>query len=110
MAALTNLALNSLAAYRLARLVSVDDITEPLRTKVTDWLVGNGGTYHRKLAELIGCPHCSGVWISFGVIAVAPYVVPGWKQIIRPALAVAAIESILADLSAAAEAHASSVG
>lgn len=50
-----------LAAYRLARAVSLDSITEPAR----DWLAVHAPV---KLAELVSCGFCSGFWLS-GIVA-----------------------------------------
>lgn len=42
-----------LAVYRVTRLVTIDDITHPIRDRMHGWL-----------AELVTCPFCVGVWVS----------------------------------------------
>jgi FtsH-binding integral membrane protein len=60
MTALT-FALLSLAAYRAARAVSLDTITEPMR----DWLDDvTLGTHYRKLYELMACGFCTSFWLA----------------------------------------------
>jgi hypothetical protein len=88
-----DLVLDGLAVYRLARLITVDDITEPLRQRATDWLVGS---QHHRAAELINCGYCVSVWTAFGVVFVAPRVVPGWQKV-RLALAAAGVAAVLFD-------------
>jgi len=61
MTALT-FAILSLAAYRAARAVSLDSITEPVR----DWFDDRAGWswLDAKAAELVSCGWCSGFWLS----------------------------------------------
>lgn len=89
----TDLLLDGFAAYRLARLITVDDITEPARRRATDWLIGE---QHRRAAELINCGYCVSVWMAFGVVFVAPRVVPRWQKV-RLALAAAGAAAVLFD-------------
>lgn len=49
-----------LFAYRLTRLIAVDDITSPLRDRAHGWL-----------GELVTCPFCVGVWVSAAVVLFA---------------------------------------
>lgn len=64
-----DLGLLSLATFRLARIVSFDAVTEPIRAPVAESTPG-GGTKpkgqgaRRALGELVACPLCVGVWIS----------------------------------------------
>ncbi len=59
MTALTFLILG-LAAYRAARAVAIDTITEPVRL----WLESKPSRVARWFDELVGCPFCCGFWIS----------------------------------------------
>jgi hypothetical protein len=64
-----DLGLLALSTFRLARIVSFDPVTEPIRAPVTEGEPG-GGTkpkgrgVQRALGELISCPLCIGVWIA----------------------------------------------
>ena len=60
---LTIFTLLSFAAYRAARAISLDTITEPLRDGLEDWSIGHTG-WRRKLSELVSCGWCSGFWLS----------------------------------------------
>lgn len=67
-------ALLALAAYRAWRLVGIDDITAPLRDRVTGrrWVSGDDAQwdrYHPWLDKLAGCPWCLGAWIAVTVTA-----------------------------------------
>src|SRR5690242_20889167 len=53
----------ALAAARITRLVTRDTITQPLRL----WLINRSGVDSR-LAELLSCDWCSGVWVSSAVV------------------------------------------
>jgi hypothetical protein len=62
-------ALLALAAYRLWRLIGIDEITAPIRDRVTGRLWASGEDtrwerYHPTLDKLIGCPWCLGAWVS----------------------------------------------
>jgi len=52
----------SLAAYRAARAVALDTITEPVR----EWFDDRAGrsVWWAKAAELVSCGYCSGFWLS----------------------------------------------
>lgn len=75
-------ALASLAAYRVTRLVTLDKITEPIFGALRLWLeerwirkhagddenlaclYGKSETWNSKLAFLLSCPWCLGFWVS----------------------------------------------
>lgn len=64
------------ATARLTRLVTDDVITQPIR----EWVVIRWGG-HSKIATLITCPWCLGLWTAAAVITweeVARY--HGWNQ------------------------------
>ena len=49
-----------LGAYRLTRLVTADVVADRPR----QWLIRRGGW----AGDLVGCPACSGAWVSAGVV------------------------------------------
>jgi len=55
-----------LACWRLARLLSVDEIFRPARVKIVARF-GEGG----QIAYLVTCPWCISIWSSIPVAAVA---------------------------------------
>lgn len=63
------------ASFRLTRLVTTDDITERPRT----WLISKIGE-DSKIATLLTCNWCVGIYITFGVFAEYLYlgIVPIW--------------------------------
>jgi hypothetical protein len=72
---------DSLAVYRVTRLVTTDVISESIRDRVVD----RGGL----LAEGVECDWCVGVWVATGA-AVWKAVSPGSWEAVRWPLAVAA--------------------
>lgn len=86
-------ALLALAAYRAWRLVAIDDITTPLRDRVTGRVFWDDKTqkhrYKLTLDKLIGCPWCLGAWISIAV-TVAWWVWPHATLIVCVPFAVSA--------------------
>jgi hypothetical protein len=91
--------LDALASYRLARLLTMDDLTKPVRDTVWKWA---SDREHHRLAEFVTCPHCVGVWVAAGVVLVAPRALPrrGWRAL-RLFLAVAGAESLMASAAGA---------
>lgn len=83
---------DSLAVWRLVRLLMRDEITKEARASLTGWTLKNG---HTKLRYLIQCPHCIGIYAAVFVIALR-YVRGG--SIIRDGFAVAGLNSILWEL------------
>jgi hypothetical protein len=95
-----DLVLDGLATYRLARLLTMDDLTKPARDRVWKWAADR--EMHR-LAEFVTCPHCVGVWVAAGVVSLSALRgVPGWRHV-RTFLAVAGAESLLASIAGALE-------
>lgn len=119
-----DLAVDTLAAYRITRLVTSDVLTAGARATVIerayrrsarahgetlsarvgqsvhgmstdDWLdmVVLEGADAPKVAYLVTCQWCVGVWVAAGVVA-ARRLVPGWPLVAR-ALAVAGAQSII---------------
>lgn len=86
------LARDAIAVARLTRLVTSDDITEPLREGWIGWAYGHRVPLHLldafgpepvswievyeadidppKLATVIMCRWCASIWLAFGVLAV----------------------------------------
>jgi hypothetical protein len=81
------LAVDVLATHRLTRLATVDVISEPVRQTAVTRLLRQSGVVERpgseqtaqdlveavkdppKLARLITCRWCAGIWIAAGVVA-----------------------------------------
>jgi hypothetical protein len=97
----------TLAVYRTVRLWLYDTITEPLRARVigneerSGFLIDHANGFTLWLLELLTCPWCLGVWVSFGAVAAlsaAGTVDYGWSPAgvgaaTATALAVAAAQS-----------------
>lgn len=111
-----DLVIDAVAAYRITRLVTSDTFGDRLRDAVIRWayddptaeMVEQGVADRRgwqdyahadddppKVAELVTCPWCAGVWVGFGVVA-ARRLAPGlWGPVAR-ALAVSAVAAQIA--------------
>jgi hypothetical protein len=50
------------AAYRAARFLALDSLTEPFRERLTYWSAGSG--WREKFSDLITCGWCNGYWLS----------------------------------------------
>ena len=63
----------ALASDRLARALSVDSVFESARARCDGWASAHpDARVPRWISSLVGCPLCTGWWISLGVSAVAP--------------------------------------
>ncbi len=82
------------AAYRLARLVTVDKITDGLRSWLGRKAAGKP-KYHPRwlLAEVAGCPYCLGLWISLALAFWFHPVTPG--QYLMFAFGIAGFQAFL---------------
>jgi hypothetical protein len=87
---LEEVAVLALAASRLTRAVSLDEITRPVRERIGE-RAGRGGTALTWFNKLITCPLCIGWWISIGVSLVAP----GRHRVLR-GVSVAGAQTFLA--------------
>lgn len=102
------------ATYRLTRLVTADDLTLPLRDRIVRAAyeragVNTGEMYHPalfamaedddppKLATLVTCRWCAGVWISLGVVVARRLCPRAWPPLAR-ALTYSAGAALLARL------------
>ena len=71
---------DGLAAHRLARLITTDVITSPLREAVLDRVWPSREGDEPRVATLITCPWCVGVWCAL-VALVARKVAPTlWRD------------------------------
>lgn len=105
------LAIDGLAAYRLTRLATADIISEPLRRSVVDRMVANGTepppegdtaqdvvdamSEPPKLARLITCRWCAGMWIAAGVVGARTFAPKAWSPLART-LALSAAATLIA--------------
>jgi hypothetical protein len=103
------LAVDVLATYRLTRLATVDVISEPWRQAVlrragldtpaddarSAQEVVEGTTDPPRLATLVTCRWCAGVWIAGGVCAARAAAPDAWSPVAR-ALALSAGAVLLA--------------
>lgn len=84
-----------LACYRMARLVSMDTITEPVRR----W-VGRQASSQNKgwmfLAELLLCPYCVGLWVGF---LLSTLIASSFTEWLLLSLAIAGGQSFLEEVS-----------
>lgn len=105
------LVVDGLAAYRLTRLATADIISEPWRRSVVDRLVANGDeppadgdtaqdvvdamTEPPRLARLITCRWCAGMWIAAGVVGARTLAPRAWSPVART-LALSAAATLIA--------------
>lgn len=68
---------NAGAAYRLTRLLQVDNL--PPLPAVRAWLVNRYPTH--PLIELVDCPWCLGFWVSAGVVAADAVAPKLWRPL-----------------------------
>lgn len=105
------LAIDGLAAYRLTRLATADVISEPWRRSIVDRAVANGGeeppeadtaqdvvdalSEPPKLARLITCRWCAGMWIAAGVVGARAVAPRAWSPVAKT-LALSAAATLIA--------------
>lgn len=85
LALLLALPLLTLASYRVWRLVALDTITEPIRSRV----IFRDGPVWEWFANLITCPWCAGFWISGAASLGWLYAMDlplGWLALLWPAV------------------------
>lgn len=119
MSAVLELATDALAAYRLTRLVTADTIAAPIRDRWVEasYVAQGRAEQHRphpevpgawseeamadedppKLAELVVCRWCAGMWVSLGVVAARRTLPRAWGPL-ATALAFSAGAALLAQL------------
>jgi amino acid permease len=59
-----------LAAFRVTRLLVVDSLLEPGRSKFHSMLERHSGWIWAKVYDLVSCTWCVGVYVSFAIYAV----------------------------------------
>jgi len=87
----------SLAAYRVWRLCAVDDITAPVRDRLTGRVYASEqpGRYRLGLDKFVGCPWCAGFWVAVAVWAVWSWQ-PHWTLAAAAPFAVSAMVGLIA--------------
>lgn len=88
-----NLAVDSLAAYRLTKLIVEDEITSDLRETAINAAYDSG---HDKLGYLLSCPHCVSVYTAAFTNGLR-FVSPKAATLVNGALASAALVSLYYD-------------
>lgn len=110
---------DALAAYRITRLVTTDEITETPRELLVRWAFTRAGWHLEqtedetvveamerfraehadppKLATLVTCRWCTGVWVAFGVVAARRLAPRAWQPVAE-ALALASAAALVAGL------------
>jgi Protein of unknown function (DUF1360) len=91
-----------LAVFRVARLITADSITDPMRDRLYVWAWRDDGHGHQTptavwrtyVYELIRCPHCVGVWAAAGAYL-------WWEFLWTPPIYVAAIAGVASLLASA---------
>lgn len=92
--------LSALATVRLTRLVVLDTLWEGTRDRVLEWAdrPGRARLARAKLGELLGCPHCVGVWAAALVVATFETAPAAWWRIGVTVAALAGVTSLLAEI------------
>ena len=88
-----DLTLDSLAVYRLTRLIVVDEISDPLRQRVFSRF---GSPAASKISYLVTCPWCVSIYAG-AAVATARMMAPGVWSKVAPALATSAVTGIIAE-------------
>jgi Protein of unknown function (DUF1360) len=86
-----DLAVDTLASYRLTKLIRDDLITEPLRETVYSRF---GRPDESRVSYLVNCPWCMSIWLGL-VLAVAHRQAPAAADVVTRALALSALTGLL---------------
>jgi uncharacterized protein DUF1360 len=86
-----DLAIDTLASYRLTKLLRDDLITEPLRKNVYSRF---GPPDKSKVSYLVNCPWCMSIWFGLA-LAVAHRQTPTAAHLVTRALALSALTGLL---------------
>ena len=90
----TDLLIDTLAAWRLTRLAGTDKITEAQRDHLVEFIMGFGPTrLGGKALQLMDCPYCLSVWAA-GLVIVLKHL-PLGKSVVR----LLAISAVAGELS-----------
>lgn len=88
--------IDSLAAYRLTRLIVEDEILAAPRDAVLDFLDRPGaGRLASKASQLLECHWCVSIWVGAGVVVARRQT--RWWAPVAEGLAVAAVVGIISD-------------
>lgn len=69
-AQLATVVILGLAAYRVTRLLVIDSLLEPGRSKLHAKLEQKHGAIWSKIYDLVSCTWCVGVYVSFAIYAI----------------------------------------
>jgi hypothetical protein len=86
-----DLAVDTLASYRLTKLFRDDLITEPLRENVYSRF---GSPDESKVSYLVNCPWCMSIWFGLA-LALAHRRAPAAAHLVARALALSALTGLL---------------
>jgi hypothetical protein len=87
-----DLVIDALAVKRLTRLVTEDQIMEPVR----NWVWNRYPPESTKLGYLLTCPHCTSIWVAAGVQSARIVFPKAWSPVAR-ALALSGVTSLIAE-------------
>lgn len=90
MTSLTQTAVSGLATYRLTRLITTDEISEPLREKI--W--ANHPPDTSRLGYLITCNWCTSVWAA-SALQISRMIAPKTTSAVETVLALSAVAGLL---------------
>lgn len=88
--------LNSLATYRLTRLVVQDEITTELRAKAYEQINKLPDPLANKLSYLLSCPWCVSIWAA-GVLLVLRKTSPELAEFVTGLLAASAVAGVISE-------------
>lgn len=85
MQSIATLAVLGFAAYRATQLVVHDSIFDGLRDRIDAWHMdgirpGRSNRLRTFVKNLIGCPYCTGWWLSLVTLAVFLFVTGRWHD------------------------------
>jgi Protein of unknown function (DUF1360) len=86
-----DLAVDTLASYRLTKLVRDDQITEPFRETVYSRF---GPPDESKVSYLVNCPWCMSIWFGLA-LGLARRQMPAAAHVVARALALSALTGLL---------------
>lgn len=87
-----DLIVDSLATYRLTRLVTEDVIAAPVRDKIFE----KHPPHDRSWSYVLTCPWCSSVWIGIGVMIARKIVPSAWDPLAK-GLAASAVTGVISE-------------
>jgi hypothetical protein len=99
-----DLALSTLATFKLSRLLAKDPITSPLRAPFTRFRGRTGpselaeepreGTVRHSVGELVSCPFCLSQWIATGFVS-GLVLAPRFTRLVAATFSVVAVSDFL---------------